>query len=278
MQKKRLLITMSAAAVLTFSGCGGGSDDSAINSTTDTQTAPVEAASTDIQVIDGYVIGATVTALNDSTCSSITQTEGHTTLQCELEGFKTVGGKIDVNQNGIADVTEPTAPNMVAPAGYSVATPFTTLIATGKVTTEQIATTLGISAEEVMSDPYSTNNIDLAKAYNLVAAALLNNAADLMADKIVEASATQTMSPSAIDIDLLTSMVKDVLATSVAVEYISAYSLYIDSIAALEANSSAELDQSIAELRDNLEIEKALDSSDTVTDQENITGTLLPAL
>jgi sulfur relay (sulfurtransferase) DsrF/TusC family protein len=264
---------MSTVAILTLSGCGGSSDDS---TTTDMQTAPIESSSTDIQVIDGYVVGATVIALNDSACSSTTQANGEATLQCSIEGFKTVGGKIDVNQNGIADTTEPTAPNMVAPAGYSVATPFTTLIATGKVTAEQIALTLGIGTEEIMSDPYASNNIELAKAYNLVATALLVDGADLMADKIKEASLTQDQQPSAIDIDQLTTMVKDLLAVNVDEQYVSAYSLYVDSIASLTATSSTQLDQTIAELRDSLEIEKALDNSNTPA--QEITGTLLPAL
>lgn len=80
-KKNLIFITLSTVAVFTLSGCGGNSGTS--SSSLDTQTTPVSASNTEVQVIDGYVVGATVTALNDPTCKAVTGKDGKATLLCK---------------------------------------------------------------------------------------------------------------------------------------------------------------------------------------------------
>lgn len=295
--KNIIFITLSTVTIFALSGCGGG-DYSTTSGTSDpqTQTTPVSAESSDVQVIDGYVIGATVTALNNPNCSTVTGAKGKATLLCKAEGFKSIGGKIDLNSNGIADTNEPDAPTMIAPTGYSMATPLTTLIATGKVSAQQIANVLGTTVDEILSDPYETKNIDIAKAYNLAAVTLFLNAADKMVDKIVEASNSMTneqptttdvpiaqLEPPSIEehllptfnvnLELFTVLVKNVLTETANENDITAYSIYVDSISTSEATTPIELDNEISQSIEDLKIGLLMTTTDNQTNSSETSDT-----
>jgi len=156
-------------STLIFSACG--SSDDTTTTTTTTQTAQER----DITVVDAYVIGATVT---DGTVSSFTNAQGVATAAYDANSIiRSTGGTIDANGNGVADDNESAALPMAAPAGKDVVSPLTNLIVLGAAE-DKLAELLGVSVEELYTDPIATNNVELAKAMQVVVAVSASDQVD----------------------------------------------------------------------------------------------------
>jgi len=165
MKKKIALsvIAISLTGMLVGCGSSSSSDDSA--TTSNTSNLP---AST-VKVVDGYVIGANVCDANN-VCAT-TDGSGAATASYDLNTTLTsTAGYIDVNNNqqiDDSDIQLPDTFTLKTPAGATVITPITDLIANGADKTK-LAQILGVSEEDLLTDPIATNNVALAKAIQIV--------------------------------------------------------------------------------------------------------------
>ena len=151
--KKIFLPSLSSIVSLLLIGCGGGS-----SSSNNTSTSLKE-----IKVIDGYVINAKVCD-SEGQCG-ITGADGIVRANFHKNSILTsVGGKIDVNFNGIADADEPTAPTMKSKG--SLISPITTLVVDG-IDIDKLSALTGLTSQELLTeDPIQTNNVKLIKLFN----------------------------------------------------------------------------------------------------------------
>jgi hypothetical protein len=116
-------------------------------------------------------------------------------------------GYIDVNNNAKidsdVDIPLPDTFELKAPAGVSVISPISDLVANG-ADKAKLAAILGVDENVLFSDPIATNNIDLAKAIQIVyALKSVNKETDLVA-KVNSYQVTQNASQSASQTDLPT--------------------------------------------------------------------------
>ena len=172
MKKTKISLIASFAilsSTLMFSGCGSSDD-----TTTTTTTTPT-VQERDVTVVDAYVIGATVT---DGQVSSFSNGNGVATAAFDANSIITsTGGTIDTNANGIADANEPEALPMATPAGKDVLSPLTDLVVKG-VAEDKLAEVLGVNAADIYTDPIATNNVELAKAMQVVVAVVAGGKTD----------------------------------------------------------------------------------------------------
>jgi hypothetical protein len=163
--KSKLALSLATIALLSFTGCGSSdssSDDNNNNSTTTEKKS-------DVTVVDGYVTNARVCDVNN-VCAN-TNGNGVATAAFDLTNNLTAtGGFIDLNGNGVQDDNEISAPTMQVPAGKTIISPLTDLIVKG-VNPTKLAEVLGVSVEDLYADPIATNNVELAKAMQIVYAA-----------------------------------------------------------------------------------------------------------
>ena len=145
-------------------GCGGGSGGSSSNGT----------SLKEVKVIDGYVIGARVCDTQGQ--CGITGADGIVRADFHKGSVLTsVGGKIDVNFNGIADSDEPDAPTMKS--NGDLISPITTLVVDG-MNINKLSSLTGLSEEELLNeDPIQTNNVQLVKLFNAFYPVLKENRA-----------------------------------------------------------------------------------------------------
>ena len=160
--KSKLALSLATIALLSFTGCGSSnsSNDNNNNSTTNTEKK------SNVTVVDGYVTGAKVCDANN-VCAN-TNGNGVATAAFDLtKPLTSKGGFIDLNGNGTQDNDEVSAPDMQVPAGKTTISPLTDLVAKG-ADPAKLAQILGVSESDIFADPYASNNIDLAKAIQIV--------------------------------------------------------------------------------------------------------------
>ena len=161
--KKKILLSLAAAVLITFTGCGDD-DDSHHHS-----SAQNSSKTQSVKVVDGYVIGAKVCDAK-GVCAD-TNEKGVATAAFDLNTTLTSkAGYIDVNNNAKIDSDDielPAAFELKAPAGVSVISPVSDLVANG-ADKAKLAAILGVDESALFSDPIATNNIDLAKAIQIV--------------------------------------------------------------------------------------------------------------
>jgi hypothetical protein len=167
MKKKIIFSALVASALLV--GCGSSSSSSSSttenNTTTATTTTENNTTTTSVKVVDAYVIGATVCDAK-GTCAT-TDANGTATAAFDLaSGLTSTGGIDDINNNKIAD-DGVIAPIMKTVPGKTIISPITDLIAKG-ADKDKLAQVLNINADELCTDPYATNNVELAKAMQIV--------------------------------------------------------------------------------------------------------------
>ena len=151
--KKLRLLPLAAAVSLIF-GCGGGDGDSTTPSTTTSSGT----------LVDGYVSGATVVCdangngvLDSGEASTTTDANGDFSFSpaCGASIFASGGTNIDTGL--------PLVGLLKAPAGATMVTPLTTLVAAG-MTTEQVATALGLPAGTDVTQVDPMGDVELQKA------------------------------------------------------------------------------------------------------------------
>ena len=156
--KSKLALSLATIALLSFTGCG--SSGSSSSSSTETKTK------SNVTVVDGYVTGAKVCDANN-VCAN-TNGNGVATAAFDLtKPLTSKGGFIDLNGNGTQDNDEVSAPDMQVPAGKTTISPLTDLVAKG-ADSAKLAQILGVSESDIFADPYASNNVDLAKAIQIV--------------------------------------------------------------------------------------------------------------
>ena len=162
--------TLLVSSVLLLSGCGSSSSSNHNNTApaTDNNTSSATPAQTqrNITVVDGYIIGATLTQ-ECSNVSATTGANGIATADFNAScGITATGGTIDVNQNGLKDANELTAPTMKTVAAKDIISPLTNLIAQG-ANEDKLAAALGVAKADLYTDPIATNNTTVAKAFQI---------------------------------------------------------------------------------------------------------------
>jgi len=165
--------TLLVSSVLLFSGCGSSSS-SHNNSTAPAGTDTTNPAGTDttaptsrnITVVDGYIVGATLTQ-ECSNANATTGANGIATAEFNAScGITATGGFIDLNQNGLKDADEVAAPTMKTVAAKDIISPLTDLIAQG-ANEDKLAAALGVTKADLYTDPIATNNTTVAKAFQI---------------------------------------------------------------------------------------------------------------
>ena len=128
--KKKITFSIAAIALAgMISGCGGGSSSSGSSNNANTNNA---ASTKSVKVVDGYVIGANVCDEN-GVCAS-TEKDGIAKAAYTDTTLIATGGYIDINANNEIDDNDIKLPDtftLKTPAGKSVISPLTALIANG---------------------------------------------------------------------------------------------------------------------------------------------------
>jgi hypothetical protein len=196
-------------------------------------------------VIDGYVVGATVCDA-DGHCA-VSGANGEVSADFDGTALTSTGGKVDINQNGIADSFEPDAVTMKAPAGYTLITPITTLVAEG-ADPQKLAEVTGMDVDTLLNtDPIAANNPDLIKLYQTTAVVIQNNAEKNLITQINTYTPTQTSTTVLPDVnnDVTATMSPGVtLYATLAKNSVTDYTTknFIDYIVSSSAASAADLD------------------------------------
>ena len=180
--KKKIVLSIAALSIAGFvTGCGGGGGGSSSNNTASNTAKTPEKS---VKVVDGYVIGANVCDANNI-CAT-TDNNGIAKAKFADTILTSKGGYIDVNANKKIDDNDIALPNdftLKTLAGKNVITPITDLIANGANPTK-LAEILGVDETKLYDDPIATNNIDLAKAIQIVYALKAENKEDALIQKI----------------------------------------------------------------------------------------------
>lgn len=165
--KKLFLPSVMASIILI--GCGGGNGGSA--------------SLKEVKVIDSYIVGAKVCD-NAGHCA-VTDEKGVARARFDLNTTLTsIGGFIDSNFNGIQDSNELDAPFLSAPAGATVISPLTILVAKG-ADINKLSSLLGVTQDEILhTDPFETNNIKLVKVFNAIYPVIKENKIPQLVSKI----------------------------------------------------------------------------------------------
>ena len=167
--RKQLLSTICLGAGLLLSGCGGSSDGDTPSVSTALTTASNEY---NVNIIDEPIIGARVNA-PECTGYKDNGNGSYTLTGCLMKptSIEALGGVIDLNGNGSADVNETaqTAPLKLRVAqtnlsnGFTVS-PLTTLASGSDTDLTALANALGISKEDL----FSAQNTQLQQAVNVL--------------------------------------------------------------------------------------------------------------
>ena len=187
--KKTSLSLLTFALIASFSGCS----DSNNNDTT-TPAAVVTPTTQTVKVIDGYIMNATVCDANN-VCAQ-TDATGSATAAFDISTQLTsTGGTIDANNNQLDDDAI-SALTLKSVAGHTNITPLTDLIANG-ADADKLAALLGLTSTDLLyADPIATNNLNLAKAIQLVYVSKVVGTADTLItsvnDYVVETPAVVT--------------------------------------------------------------------------------------
>ena len=183
--KKKIVLSIAALSIAgLITGCGGGGGSSSSNETTASTTTETQTSAKSVKVVDGYVIGANVCDANN-VCAT-TDNNGTAIAKFADTVLTSKGGYIDVNGNNQIDDNDIALPDnftLKTVAGKSVISPITDLIANG-ANPAKLAEILGIDENELYNDPIATNNIELAKAIQIVYALKAENKEDAFIQKI----------------------------------------------------------------------------------------------
>ncbi len=163
---------LALAISLAMTGCGGGSDDSGINS------CGTDATTYKVQIKDGYLVDAEVyvdrnkngVADANEKVTALTDEQGYITLPVEDKEYpiiaRAIAGKTyDTDKGGrLTDTYE-----LSTKAGMEVMNPFTLIAAKNEVTVEEIAQQLGVSNADLLTSDYvaakTTKNDDASKVH-----------------------------------------------------------------------------------------------------------------
>jgi len=174
--KKIVLSSVTAGFLLV--GCGGGG-----GSATDNNKSLKE-----VKVVDSYIVDATV--CDEKGICAPTDAKGVARANFDLNSTLTsVGGFIDSNFNGIQDSGELEAPFLKAPAGATIVTPLTELVANG-ADINKLAEMFNITPNDILhTDPFSssandTEKVKLVKAINAVYPVIKENRVKELATSI----------------------------------------------------------------------------------------------
>ena len=187
MKKKISLSIATIALAGLITGCGSSSSSSSSNSnnnTTSNNQTPTTQNQKSVKAVDGYIIGANVCDTK-GVCSA-TDTNGTATAKFANTALTATGGYIDVNGNNKIDDNDIKLPDtftLRTPAGESVISPITDLIANG-ADPKKLAEVLGVNEADLYKDPIATNNVDLAKAIQIVYALKTENKESVLVEKI----------------------------------------------------------------------------------------------
>ncbi len=175
--KKAVSIVASSAIIATlFSGCG--SDGSSVNSgsVSSSSQSSTNSKSTVVTAIDGYVLEANVKDSAGKVAQYIPNSKG----EYKFDGEPTypivlTGGKLDSNSNGIVDSGEiDFGISMQANKGVIIS-PISTIISKG-ANEEKLANLLNVSTEYLYTNPMVNEDINLAKAYQILYAIIISEA------------------------------------------------------------------------------------------------------
>ena len=245
---KKIYIS-SIASLFLLVGCGGGSSN----------TSNIK----EVKVIDAYVVGAKVCDIKG--ICAITDENGTARADFDLNNTLTsIGGFIDSNFNGIKDSDELDAPFMLAPAGASVITPLTTLVAKG-ADINKLSSLIGVSKEDILhKDPIQSKNVKLIKAINVLYPVLKEKRVDFLVKKINNYSTSNSLTdlPDFNNANVnIYSLVSSVLILPKDIEFVS-------KLSSLNSNSAEDLIKDIEELKKGKKIIKT-NNIDTTTQQIN---------
>ena len=165
---------MAIAVAAVLAGCGGGTEEDS--------PAPTPVSG---KMVDGYVSGATVFCdLNGN--GTLDAGEGSTTTSATGDFVLAAGCSAKLVGSGGTDMATGHAftGRMQAPAGSTVITPLTTLLATSTLTAPQLATLLGLPAgtDVRTADPANGQNAELQKK-TLAVQQVMSNLTKLLAEK-----------------------------------------------------------------------------------------------
>jgi hypothetical protein len=206
--KKKILLSIAAltvTAIVTGCGSSGGSNNGSSNSTSNSTSNNKNNQSTQtktVKVIDGYVIGSHV--CDASGICADTNENGIAAQSFANTVLTAKSGYIDVNGNHQIDDSDINLPNdftLKTPAGKTIITPITDLIANG-ADPVKLAKTLGINVNDLYTDPIATNNVELAKIFQMIYIAKTTNKETELVNKInsyeenTVAENTQAKTPS----------------------------------------------------------------------------------
>ena len=164
-------VAISITTALLLSACGSSSGSSST-------------ATDEIKVVDGYVMGATVTDNNGKTVGT-TDANGAvkgnvSTLAYPLHAK---GGFIDLNSNGVYDTGVDTKmPDSIEfltnESSGKIITPLTTLLASG-INADDLAKLAGVSVADLYTDPMLRTSVDdLVKANQIAYSVMAANRVD----------------------------------------------------------------------------------------------------
>ena len=258
---KKYIPSLIAAAFLIGCGGGGGGSSSS-NSQTATKT---------YQVLDGYVVGATVCDEkgNCYKSSSYGMVEGNFEKNSTL--FST-GGKIDTNLNGIADADEPDAPDMGTVFDAKLINPLTTLIVQG-ADINKLSEILEVSAESILNEnPLETNNVKLLKAYQILYPVLKESKVSQIVEKINSYNKNkpvQTELPAFDDENTVSGIVY-LAEVSKSVLSDEADKKFVDYVLNSDVNDVITLDMGVENIKKDLSVLVQVKNNENENNEENL--------
>lgn len=170
---KTLRLLPLAAAVSMIFGCGGGGD----GDTTATTPNPTTSTGT---VVDGYVSGASVVCdANNNGILDAGEASTTTNATGDFSFSPSCGASIFASGGTNIDTGLPLVGLLKAPAGATMVTPLTTLVASG-MTIEQVAVALGLPAGTDVTTADPMKDVALQKA-TLVVQQIMQKTAETLA-------------------------------------------------------------------------------------------------
>lgn len=190
MNKTFRMSSVAAALVLSgvLVGCGSSSSSSSGGGGTDPNSTDSNATTTksiSLVALDGYISGATISEAKGASATIANNSAGMYTATVSKElnetaaQFKSTGGCIDVNGDGSCGTGDLTAPALTGLVGGKVLNPFTTLIADGNATSDQIKSAFKIGADTDLTGNYlsgTTYDASTVKAAVYLGRVMVTNA------------------------------------------------------------------------------------------------------
>lgn len=193
MKKYNSFLISSILASLILAGCGGGGggsnnsspakdpnqnkpevvDQNSTDKPDSNTTKPVDKNETIVKtvtVVDDYVIGATVKDENNNQASYVKDKKHYAFENFIGLSVSSTGGKVDINNNNIADANEPEAYKMYASSTKKHINPFTTIAYSTSYTDKQVANMFGLKDIDINT---ATDDNKIRKAV-AIANALIN--------------------------------------------------------------------------------------------------------